>query len=104
MAAPVVVVLLFIGVAERIAYRGHVMPGIKVASLDASGQRELEAYASIIRLARRLETEPLRGITSGHQLRADPAAVHLRVDATRHCDGFARQAAAATRSIRCSAH
>jgi vancomycin resistance protein YoaR len=81
MAAPVVVVLLFLGVAERIAYRGHVMPGIRVASLDASGQPELQAYSSIVRLARRLETEPLRGLASGHQLRADPATVHLRVDA-----------------------
>jgi vancomycin resistance protein YoaR len=75
------VLLLFLGVAERIAYRGRVMAGITVGSLDASGQRELKAYASIKELARELETQPLRGITSGKKLRADPAVVHLLVDA-----------------------
>ncbi len=80
IAAAAVVVLLFIGVAERIAYRGRMMPGIEVASLDVSGERELTAYPAIARLARRLETEPLQAVTSGHRLVADPATLHLRVD------------------------
>jgi vancomycin resistance protein YoaR len=81
VAGAVVVVLLFLGVAERIAYRGRVMSGVTISSsLDASGQRETAAYASIALLARKLETEPLRAITSGHQLRADPTVVHLHVD------------------------
>lgn len=76
----VIVVLLFLGVAERIAYRGRVMSGVEIGPLNASGQRELMAFASISRLARSLETDPLRAITAGHQLRADPTVVHLRVD------------------------
>jgi vancomycin resistance protein YoaR len=80
IAGAAVVLLLYLGVAERIAYRGRVMAGIAIGSLDASGQRELTAYESIKELARKLETEPLRGTTSGHALRADPAVVHLRVD------------------------
>ncbi|MDQ1467195.1 MAG: hypothetical protein QOH10_1610 [Actinomycetota bacterium] len=75
-----VAVLLFVAVAERIAYRGRVMPGVEIASLDASGERELTAYASISRLAHGLETAPLHATTSGHLLVADPASVHLHVD------------------------
>ena len=80
IAGAVIVVLLFLGVAERIAYRGRVMSGVEIGSLNASGQRELMAFASISRLARGLETDPLRAITAGHQLRADPSVVRLRVD------------------------
>ena len=81
IAAIAVVVLLFIGVAERVAYRGRVMPGIRIASLDPSGRRELGAYAEITQLARRLETEPLEATTAGHKLSAEPDTIHLRVDA-----------------------
>ena len=56
------------------------MSGVTIVSLDASGERETAAYTSIGRLARKLETEPLRAIASGHQLRAEPTVVHLRVD------------------------
>jgi vancomycin resistance protein YoaR len=80
IAATAVTVLLYLGVAERIAYRGRVMPGIKIGSLDPSGQREIAAYASIKELARRLETQPLQGTASHYQLTVDPAAVGLRVD------------------------
>jgi vancomycin resistance protein YoaR len=81
IAAVAVVVLLFIGVAERIAYRGRVMPGVRIASLDPSGRRELRAYGAITQLARRLETEPLEAVTAGHKLSAEPDTIHLRVDA-----------------------
>jgi vancomycin resistance protein YoaR len=81
VAAVIVVVLLFVGVAERIAYRGRVMPGVKIDSLDVSGQRELAAYASIQHFAKDLAREPIRGIANGHRLVADPISLHLRVDA-----------------------
>jgi vancomycin resistance protein YoaR len=81
VAATALAVLLYIGVAERIAYRGRVMPGVKIGSLDASSMRETTAYAAIERFAHRLETEPLRGVTSRYQLVADPRTLHLRVDA-----------------------
>jgi vancomycin resistance protein YoaR len=81
IAAVAAVVLLFVGVAERIAYRGRVMPGIRIASLDASGRREIGAYGEITQLAHRLETEPIEAVTAGHTLTAEPGTIHLRVDA-----------------------
>jgi vancomycin resistance protein YoaR len=81
IAGAAIVLLLFLGVAERIAYRDRVMSGIKVGSLDVSGERELIAYASITRLGHRLETEPIRAVSAGHELRAEPEIVHLRIDA-----------------------
>ena len=81
LAAALIIVLLFIGVAERIAYRGRVMPGIKIDTLDVSGERELTAYASIQRFGRELAREPIHGSTTGHQLVADPTSLHLRIDA-----------------------
>jgi vancomycin resistance protein YoaR len=81
IAGAAIVLLLFLGVAERIAYRGRVMSGIKVGSLDVSGEHELIAYASITRLGHQLENASLRARTAGHELRADPGIVHLRIDA-----------------------
>ena len=80
IAATVVVLLLFIGVAERIGWRGRVMPGVEIASLDVSGQRELTAYASISRYAHQLDTAPISATVAGHHLAVVPTAVHLRVD------------------------
>jgi vancomycin resistance protein YoaR len=80
IAATAVAVLLYIGVAERIAYRGRVMPGVKIASLDPSGAREVVAFESIQKFAHRLETETLHGVTSRYQLVADPKNLHVRVD------------------------
>jgi vancomycin resistance protein YoaR len=96
VAASVLVVLLFIGVAERIAWRGRVMPGVKIATLDTSGQRELTAYASITRFARRLESKPITAVTPGpgktdHRLTADPGTIHLKID-TRTTLRHAREA------------
>jgi vancomycin resistance protein YoaR len=81
VAAVAVVVLLFVGVAERIAYRGRVMPGVKIDSLDLSGQRELVAYASIQQFSRHLASEPIKGVANGHTLVADPSTLHLVIDA-----------------------
>jgi vancomycin resistance protein YoaR len=86
-----VVVLLFVGVAERIAWRGRVMPGVKIVSLDASGQRELAAYASVSHLAQKLETEPIYATTAGKRLIAVPSDVGFRVD-TRTTLRHAREA------------
>src|SRR5882724_10296739 len=80
IAAIAVVVLLFIGVAERIGWRGRVMPGVKIGSLDVSGQRELTAYASISKYARHLDSTPITATAAGHQLAAIPASMHVRVD------------------------
>ncbi|HEX4491298.1 MAG TPA: VanW family protein [Acidimicrobiia bacterium] len=81
VAAVFVVVLLFLGVAERIAYRGRVMPGVKIDSLDISGQRELPAYASIQHFEKNLARKPIRGVADGHTLVADPTSLHLHIDA-----------------------
>jgi vancomycin resistance protein YoaR len=80
IAATVVILLLFIGVAERIGWRGRVMPGVKVAALNVSGERELTAYASISRYAHQLDTAPISATVAGHHLALVPTAVHLRVD------------------------
>ncbi len=79
--AACVVVLLFLGVAERIAYRGRVMPGVHVVAVDLGGEQELAAYGSLKDLARELETEPVRATASNHALAATPASFHLEVDA-----------------------
>jgi vancomycin resistance protein YoaR len=81
VGATVVVVLLFIGVAERIGWRGRVMPGVKIAALDVSGQRELTAYASITKFARHLDATPISATAAGHHLAVAPTSVHFRVDA-----------------------
>ena len=79
-------------------------PACTVGSLDASGQRELTAYASIRSSRSELETEPLRGIASRHELARRPGGrAPARRRARDAAHARAKRVAAATRSIRCSA-
>ncbi len=91
IAAITVVVLLFVGVAERIGWRGRVMPGVKIGALDVSGQRELTAYASISKYARQLDAAPISATAAGHHLAAIPTSMHVKVD-TRATVRRAREA------------
>jgi vancomycin resistance protein YoaR len=72
--------LLFLAVLERTVYSGKVMPGVDVAGVDVAGDEELTAYASIAKLAKELEAEPLRVRVRGEELSADPTLLRLDVD------------------------
>ncbi len=66
---------------ERIAYRGDVLPGVRVAGVDLGRQSEVEALTAIQRLGERLTHRTLHAHAGRHELELDPAAIGYHVDA-----------------------
>src|SRR5262245_22966699 len=79
----VLVILFFLGVFERIAYAGDVMPGVRVqgvGDVDIASKHETDAYVELAALAQRLESQPLRARIGGKEVVADASILRVDVD------------------------
>ena len=79
--AGVVLVIVLIALAERVAYRGDVLPGVRVAGVDVGGQSEREALHTIRHLGAHLTHRTLHAQAGEHQLDVDPKEIGYHVDA-----------------------
>jgi vancomycin resistance protein YoaR len=73
--------LLGIAVAERVSYRGKVLPGVHLDGVEVSGRAEPAARQAVTAAALRLEREPLSARAGQARLDLRPAAVRVAVDA-----------------------
>ncbi len=74
-------VVVVAALGERIAYRGDVLPGVRVAGVDLGRQSEREALTAIQRLGQRLTHRTLHAHAGQHDLSLDPVAIGYHVDA-----------------------
>jgi vancomycin resistance protein YoaR len=80
-ALGLVLVLVTLTVAERIAFRDKVLPGVEVSGTSLAGDREAEALAALEEMAVRLETTTVRARGGGQRLSLEPAQLTYDVDA-----------------------
>ena len=80
VAASVLLVLVLVTLAERVAYRGRVLPGVQVAGADAGGMTERELAVTVRRAAARLATTPVRARAGDTELSVHPSALGAAVD------------------------
>ncbi|MBK5289844.1 MAG: VanW family protein [Acidimicrobiia bacterium] len=81
LGATVLLVLVGVTVAERIAYREHVLPGVTVAGTQIAGDTEPAALHEIEDLADRLRRQPIHAHAGTLALTLDPATIDYHVDA-----------------------
>jgi vancomycin resistance protein YoaR len=67
--------------AERLLFRGQVLPGVEVASATVAGDDERRALVELSELAQQLETRALRARGAGRSLSLAPAEIGYDVDA-----------------------
>jgi vancomycin resistance protein YoaR len=75
--------LLLVGLAltERIVEDGHVLRGVQIGDVNASGMSEHDALDAVKLTAQRLENEPIKVRAGTTDLTVDPTAIGLHVDA-----------------------
>lgn len=76
----VVGLLVLAALAERIAYRGDVLPGVRVGARDAGGTAERALRAQLERLGRDIETRSVDARAGEVALRAPARDAGVRVD------------------------
>ncbi len=81
--AGLVLVLVFAALAERIMYRGRILPGVRVAQVHVAGDGERAALRAIEPVARAANTRTVRVRASGQELTLDPRTIGYRADARR---------------------
>lgn len=74
------VLLLAAAVAERVAYRGRVLPGVEASTVPLGGDTEREALRRLQAVGAALETDDRLARAGGTELVLAPAAVGLRLD------------------------
>src|SRR6266511_4402929 len=78
--ACVVLLLLGIAVTERVAYRGRVLPGVRLDGVAVSGRPRAAVRGAVAATAARLERAPL-GVRAGQaHLELRPAGVGVTAD------------------------
>jgi len=73
-------ITLFAVIAERLWYRGRVLPTVRVASVVVGGQSQAQARATIMKAAATVEQAPITSTVDGQTLTMDPASIDTRVD------------------------
>ncbi|HEX2737861.1 MAG TPA: peptidoglycan binding domain-containing protein, partial [Acidimicrobiia bacterium] len=79
--AGLVLVLMFAALAERIMYRGRILPGVRVAQVHVAGDDERAALRAIEPAARAANTRRVRVRANGRQFTLDPRTIGYRADA-----------------------
>jgi len=77
----VLLVLVGAALAERLAYRGRVLPGVEVGGLHVAGRSTAAARAAISARGRVLATEPVVVRIDGREVAIPAAGVGARIDA-----------------------
>ena len=94
LVGALVAVLLFATIAERLWYRGRVLPSVQVQSVKVSGATEESARAKVGAAAQIVEQQPVTATADGQTLTMNPGLVDTRVDV----DATVRAARTAGRS------
>jgi vancomycin resistance protein YoaR len=79
--AGVLLILVGLALTERIVEDGHVLNGVQIGDVDASGMSEEDALAAVQTTSARLESTPITVRAGGSDLSVDPTALGLQVDA-----------------------
>jgi len=79
--AGALLLLVVLALGERIVENGHVLRGVEVGDVNASGMSEEEALAAVQQSAARLESTPITVRAGKTDLSVDPSALGLSVDA-----------------------
>lgn len=70
-----------VALAERIVENGHVLRGVEIGDVNASGLSEEDTLVAVKRSAARLESTPIHVRAGKTDLSVDPTAIGLHVDA-----------------------
>jgi vancomycin resistance protein YoaR len=76
-----ILILVTAAVAERVIEDGHVLRGVEIGNVNASGMSESEALAAVQRSAARIESTPITVQAGATKLAVDPTALGLHIDA-----------------------
>ncbi|MGZ4734876.1 MAG: VanW family protein [Acidimicrobiia bacterium] len=79
--AGALLLVVTLALSERIIENGHVLGGVEIGDVDASGMSEQEAVAAVEQSAARLESTPIKVRAGATELSVDPTALGLHVDA-----------------------
>lgn len=79
--AGALLLVVTLALAERVVESGHVLRGVEIGDVNASGMTEEEALAAIQRSAARIESTPITVRAGKTNLSVDPTALALSVNA-----------------------
>jgi vancomycin resistance protein YoaR len=79
--AGALLLVVVLALSERIVENGHVLRGIEIGNIDASGMSEKDALAAVQHSAAQLESTPITVRAGKTNLSVDPTALDLHVDA-----------------------